>query len=118
LPEVRLLGMLSRRGEPGTLQISLYTSFDVLQALAVRLKIAIAMAIYKYDKFLSKSDHNAFDAIHDPGVAAPYAGIYRCTGCGKEIASAKTHALPPQNHHQHNASQGKIRWQLVVTHAS
>jgi hypothetical protein len=24
--------------------------------------------------------------------------------------------LPPQNHHQHQPSQGPIRWRLVVTH--
>lgn len=75
------------------------------------------MALYKYDRFLTKSEHAAFDAIYEPGVAAPSPGIYRCEGCGKEIATAHSHSLPPQSHHQHTAVQGKIRWRLVVSHA-
>lgn len=76
----------------------------------------VATAIYKYDQFIRKSDHNAFDEIHDPGVSAPYPGIYRCEGCGNEIAAALSHSLPPQTHHQHTAAHGKIRWRLVVSH--
>ncbi|EQD58023.1 hypothetical protein B1A_10996, partial [mine drainage metagenome] len=38
----------------------------------------------------------------------------RCVACGDEIGIAKGHTLPPQNHHQHAAGVGRIRWQLVV----
>jgi len=31
-----------------------------------------------------------------------------------EIGIAKGHTLPPQNHHQHAAGQGPIKWQLLV----
>lgn len=72
------------------------------------------MAQYKYDKFLHKSDHTAYDAVHEPGVKTDNAGVYRCTVCGHEIGIAKGHTLPPQNHHQHPAGKGPIRWQLVV----
>jgi hypothetical protein len=72
------------------------------------------MAIYKYDKYLKQSSHAAYDAIHDPGAAAPYSGIYRCEGCGLNDVSTHGHTLPPQNHHQHTAAEGKIRWRLIV----
>lgn len=72
------------------------------------------MAQYKNPGFLTKSEHSAFDETHAPGTAAPDAGIYRCTGCGHEIGIAKGHTLPPQTHHQHSASAGKIAWQLIV----
>jgi hypothetical protein len=72
------------------------------------------MAQYKYDKFLNQSNNAAYDTIHEPGASAPDAGIYRCVVCGHEIGIAKGHTLPPQNHHQHAAGLGKIRWQLIV----
>jgi hypothetical protein len=75
------------------------------------------MALYKYSQYLSKSDHSAFDGSHAPGISAPYPGIYRCTGCGKEIATAAAHTLPPQTHHTHTAAQGRIAWQLTVSHS-
>ena len=49
-----------------------------------------------------------------PSVKVPVSGIYRCTGCKKEITSNKGDPFPPQNHHQHAASQGEIRWKLNV----
>jgi len=72
------------------------------------------MAWYKYQDFVKKSNSEAYDKVHSPGVAAPFAGIYRCAGCGREIGIAYGHTLPPQNHHEHSPSQGAIRWQLLV----
>jgi hypothetical protein len=72
------------------------------------------MANYKYLKFLSQSDHKAFDEIHHPGQHTPHSGIYRCEGCGENEVSTYGHPLPPQNHHQHTAAQGTIRWRLIV----
>lgn len=74
------------------------------------------MAIYKYNTFLEVSTHAAFDQLSAPATAAPYPGIYRCHACGREIAIAGGHLLPPQNHHQHTAIQGPIQWRLVVSH--
>ena len=71
------------------------------------------MALYKYADNLKTSTHNAFDDKHAPGDAAPYAGIYRCVGCGDEIGIAKGHTLPSQNHAQHSGT-AKIQWQFLV----
>ncbi|MBV9070584.1 MAG: hypothetical protein JO231_17850 [Acidobacteria bacterium] len=70
------------------------------------------MALYKYGSFLTQHDDAAFDAVHSPGATAPYAGIYRCTGCGYEIGIAESHTLPPQSHHSHSPT--KVEWRLCV----
>ncbi|MDP9582526.1 UNVERIFIED_ORG: hypothetical protein J2791_001808 [Burkholderia contaminans] len=72
------------------------------------------MAYFKHQQFLDYSNHVAFDQIHDPGVAAPHSGIYRCEGCGENAVSTYGHPLPPQNHHQHTVAQGRIRWRLIA----
>lgn len=72
------------------------------------------MAQYKYGNLLKQNNHAEFDAHHSPGSVTENAGIYRCVACGDEIAIAKGHVLPPQNHHQHNPGAGKIEWQLLV----
>lgn len=72
------------------------------------------MAIYKYRSDVEASESKAFDNVYSPGEAAPYSGIYRCAGCGREVTSEEGQPLPPQNHHQHTASQGAIRWRLTV----
>ncbi len=72
------------------------------------------MAHYRYDWAVLKSDSDAFDQTHHPDTPALYAGIYRCQGCGREIAIAERHKLPPQNHHQHAPADGPILWRLTV----
>jgi hypothetical protein len=69
---------------------------------------------YKYPQLLTQSNDDKFDLLHDPGAATPHSGVYRCEGCGKEVTSVHPHPLPPQNHHQHEPSQGRIRWRLAV----
>lgn len=72
------------------------------------------MAMYKDGVFLTQSHDGVFDGDNHPGSAASRSGIYRCMGCGREITSEENHPLPPQNHHQHGAGQGSIRWRLIV----
>jgi hypothetical protein len=72
------------------------------------------MALYKHSQFLSVSQDAAFDTVASPGAATPHSGIFRCEGCGKEIAANQGNPLPPQNHHQHTVTQGAIRWRLAV----
>ena len=74
------------------------------------------MAWYKYGNYLTQytESGNAYDIDHEPGTSAPFAGIYRCMGCHREIGIALGHTLPPQGHHQHAPAQGRIRWRLIV----
>jgi hypothetical protein len=60
-------------------------------------------------------DTNAWwRTTYEPGQIVPVSGIYRCLGCSREITSNANDPFPPQNHHQHTSSQGKIRWKLNV----
>lgn len=72
------------------------------------------MAYYKDLKHLTQYDGDMFKPIHSPGEKVTFSGIYRCVGCGKEISHNASVQLPPQNHHQHNQTEGAIRWQLIV----
>lgn len=72
------------------------------------------MALYKYSNYLQQSQDAAFDGLHKPGATTPHSGIYHCTGCGREVVSEEAKPLPPQNHHQHSASQGAIVWRMIV----
>ncbi len=72
------------------------------------------MAWYKDPNVLQKSSSAEYDKIHKPGEIVPHSGIYRCQGCGREIASNESDPFPPQNHHQHTQQQGTIRWRLIV----
>ncbi len=72
------------------------------------------MASYKHDSFLKKSCAEAYDELHLPGSVAPYAGIYRCDGCGHENGAPLGGSLPDVNHHRHSGEQGAIRWRLIV----
>lgn len=72
------------------------------------------MATYKHGQYLQQNNSDAFDQENPPGHAAPFSGIYRCMGCGREIASNEKQPLPPQNHHQHGQHQGSIRWKLIT----
>ena len=71
------------------------------------------MASYKHANLLMQSTSDEFDKDHNPGVAAPFAGIYRCTSCGHEIGIAEGHTLPSQNHPRHKLGT-PIRWRLVI----
>jgi hypothetical protein len=72
------------------------------------------LALYKEGNYLTQSADASFDKDHVPGNAAAHAGIYRCMGCHREIGVAAGHTLPPQGHHTHTASQGSIRWRMIV----
>lgn len=73
------------------------------------------MALYQDGSLVKKcAPHASFDKVWKPGETPNFAGIYRCTGCGDEIASNKGVQLPSQNHRQHSPNQGAIRWKLLV----
>lgn len=72
------------------------------------------MAMYKYSTYLAQVQDGVFDGDHTPGEPTPRAGVYRCMACGREVVSEEGKPLPPQNHHQHEAMQGRILWRLIV----
>jgi hypothetical protein len=72
------------------------------------------MASYKYQQYLQQNQSEEFDREHTPGTVVGNSGIYRCSGCGDEIAANKGNPLPPQNHHQHSDARIPIRWKLLV----
>lgn len=72
------------------------------------------MASYKYAQYLAQSQDASFDQLHKPGQHVPFSRIYRCMGCGREIAANHPDPFPPQNHHQHPNAQTPIQWKMVV----
>jgi hypothetical protein len=72
------------------------------------------MAWFKEDKYLNKSNGNAYDTDHPPGAVPPLSGIYKCIGCGHEVVAEHGRQFPPQNHPQHSILSGPIRWKLIV----
>jgi len=71
------------------------------------------MALYKYAENLTQSNDTAFDGTYEPGTTPPHSGIYRCTGCGREVVAEQARSLPPQNHHQH-PNYSPVRWKMAV----
>ena len=74
------------------------------------------MILYRYPLYLQHSEHPAFEQVHQPSTPAPYSGIYRCEGCGKNATCVAGWVLPPSDHHLHVPEQGPIRWRLAATH--
>lgn len=72
------------------------------------------MASAKYQQLIAQESGPEFDAVHAPGAHTPFSGVYRCLGCGRTVVGETRRHLPPQNHHQHTAQQGTIRWQMLV----
>jgi hypothetical protein len=70
--------------------------------------------IFKHGNLFKQQHGPAFDTVHSPGWRVPFSGIYRCCGCGDEIASNKGTIFPSQSHRQHQAGYGAVRWQLVA----
>lgn len=74
------------------------------------------MSWYIDSSVLNISDGNKpwWKTDYKPGQEVPVSGIYRCTGCGREVTSNHPDPFPPQNHHTHTEAQGAIRWRLNV----
>lgn len=72
------------------------------------------MANFLYKQFIEQIDHQLFDRNHRPSESAPRAGIYRCMGCGREVAVGEGATLPGPGHHDHGSEDGTPRWRLIV----
>jgi len=77
----------------------------------------LKVVLFKYNQYFQKSDDAAFDRVYEAATNTPHSGIYRCEGCGRSVTSVAGYPLPPQNHHQHTAQQGRIRWRLAASHS-
>jgi hypothetical protein len=76
------------------------------------------MALYKYQNYLAARKDSAFDLTFQPSAFIPCGGIFRCTGCGTEIALEAIGVFPDRQHHSHRPAQGPVAWQLVVATVS
>ncbi len=76
------------------------------------------MAVFKYQNYLSASKSRSFDLPLQPSAFVPCGGIYRCTGCGTEVALEGIGLLPDRQHHTHKPGQSPIEWQLIVATVS
>lgn len=73
------------------------------------------MALYKNASDLKQNTSwDGWNTKYSPSEEVPHSGIYKCTGCKKEVTSNKGDKFPPQNHHQHGNGQGSIQWQMIV----
>jgi hypothetical protein len=72
------------------------------------------MARFKYSNYLTQTKNASFDLPLQPSAFVPCGGIYRCTGCGTEIALEGIGVFPDRGHHKHAPSHGALQWQLVV----
>jgi hypothetical protein len=72
------------------------------------------LALYKYQNYLAMSKNTSFDQVLPAGLHIPSGGIYRCVGCGNEVALEANNVLPDRSHHPHNPGQGEVRWQLII----
>ncbi|MBU1362004.1 MAG: hypothetical protein KJ901_25025 [Gammaproteobacteria bacterium] len=69
------------------------------------------MAIFKEMRLVRPSSSKAFDRRFGLGADAPYEGIYRCTGCGLELALKSGRLFPNV---EHPSGCRGAEWQLVV----
>ena len=69
-----------------------------------------AMALYQNFGYFAQSQHQNFSKLNPPGTVVPDSGIYRCEGCGDEIAANKNQPLRPRIiisiHRNREASDG------------
>lgn len=88
------------------------------------------MPVYRFNKYfrLPKYEEDSFDfeVCYEPGLLAPYEGIYRCEGCGLEIARKESEPLPEINrcvYHRQRFDRDplptpddlkEVRWRLVA----
>ncbi|MEC4240805.1 protein L [Pseudomonas sp. MF6394] len=74
------------------------------------------MAYYTDKSVFQKitNPHEIWGKEFGPAEIVPVSGIYRCTGCNKEVTSNHGDKFPPQNHHQHTLLAGPIKWKINV----
>lgn len=70
------------------------------------------MVYYQDADSLTRLSDPMFDMTYGPGDAVPFAGIYKCAGCEREIVASDT--FPSGDQHPHLQREGELRWKLIV----
>lgn len=60
------------------------------------------------------SNSVVFDKVIRQGTMVLYEGIYRCVGCGMEIAALGGKPMPKLKERQHKPDCTEERWKLLV----
>ena len=76
--------------------------------------MALTTATTKQEIGIATSGVDAFSKRYSAGSEIVHSGIYKCTGCNKEITSNQGDKFPPQNHHQHGSNLSTIKWKIIV----
>jgi hypothetical protein len=63
---------------------------------------------------VASSNSPVFDKLIRQGTMVLYEGIYRCAGCGLEIAALGGKPMPKLVKRQHKPDCAGERWKLVV----
>ena len=58
-----------------------------LGCLPINPENSNAMARYQHTSHIRMVNEELFDELHAPGTPAPHSGIYKCMGCGWEVAN-------------------------------
>jgi hypothetical protein len=72
------------------------------------------MALYQDANSLRQYSHPDFDNLFPPRSIPNHSGIYRCTGCGREIVMQAHKHFPPYDHHQHSRATTRFLWKMIV----
>jgi hypothetical protein len=71
------------------------------------------MAFCRYPADIVPAFDEAFDAELEPGISAPWPGIYQCRVCECEVVVLQGAVLPSHGD-RHEAHEKPIRWRLSV----
>jgi hypothetical protein len=72
------------------------------------------MALCKDVNKLRESRSEAFEKVIRPGADVTYEGIYKCVGCGIEMAVVAGKPFPGSKQRPHARGCTQERWQLLV----
>lgn len=73
------------------------------------------MALCKDLGKVNPSNSTVFDKLIRDGTLVMYEGIYRCVGCGIEIAAVGGKPMPKARERPHKPDCTEQRWKLLVS---
>ena len=57
--------------------------------------------------------YSDFDNVFPPRSIPTESGIFRCTGCGREIAIEAGEHFPSYEHHEHS-NEKRMLWKMIA----